>query len=389
VKGTFKIFGICEAFILVLLGAAILWFSFSANYGLLMNEKFRWLTITGAASLLLMGLISLAVSRKRSVMNSLLFGVMLLIVFLGKPYTPGANSMQMPDSSLQAGLWDQIDQTRFPRKDLKIVSTESDEIYGNNMSFTTVGVAKRLEALDAHGSFALMTTVMYCCVADAFAVGLRVPSKDWRIIDDGQWIMVSGKLVKEQKEIAVPNFRLGNAMLSTVDKTYHLAPEKIMSYDRIDQLPLLTARFGTQTRLFKKALQESGHWQDLEQEGPFTVFVPVDQAIEDLSGLSFHDLSEYELKQFIFAHIVKGKFFTQDLMELDRLESLNGQALFVSFENATFKINQSRLLFKNEEARNGVIHFIYPAILPDGWERNTDTIKIVADLRRPPVRNRR
>ena len=186
--------------------------------------------------------------------------------------------------------------------------------------------------------------------------------------------MVSGKLVKEHKEIALPNFRLGNATLSTVDKSFHLAPEKIMSYDRIDQLPLLTARFGTQTRVFKKALQESGLWQNLEREGPFTVFVPVDQAIENLSYVSFDELSEDELKQFIFSHIVKGKFFTQDLMELERLETLNGQALHVTFENATFKINQSRLLFKNDESRNGVIHFIYPAILPDGWIRKTDTL---------------
>jgi len=373
VKMTSKIFGICEAFILVLLGAAILWFSFSANYGLLMNEKFRWLTMTGAAWLFLMGLVSLAGSRKRSVVNSLLFGVMLLIVFLGKPYTPGANSMQMPDSSLQAGLWEQIDQTRFPRKDLQTVSKESDEIYGNNMSFTTVGVAKRLEALDEHGSFALMTTVMYCCVADAFAVGLRVPFTDWRSIEDGQWIMVSGKLVEEQNEIALPNFRVGNAVLSNVDTAYHLKPEKIMSYDRIDQLPLLTARFGTRARLFEKALQESGLWQELERKGPFTVFVPVDQAIEDLGAVSFDELSKGELKRFVSSHIVKGKFFTQDLMEWDRLESLNGQTLQIAFANARFQIDRSRLVFKNDEARNGVLHFIYPAILPDGWTRKTDT----------------
>jgi uncharacterized surface protein with fasciclin (FAS1) repeats len=295
-----------------------------------------------------------------------MFGLMQLIIFVGKPYLPGANSMKMPNSSLQAGLWDEIDQTRFPRKDLQVVCTqESDEIYEKDMSFTTVGVAKRLEALDAHGSFALMTTVMYCCIADAFATGLRVPHTEWKNIEDGQWIMVSGKLVEEQKEITLPNFRLGNAMLSTVSKTYHLKPEKVMSYDRIDQLPSLTGRLETQTHLFSRALQESGLWQDLEREGPFTVFVPVDQAIENLGYLSFDELSKGDLKQFASSHIVRGKFLTQDLMELDRLEALNGQALQVGFENAKFRINQSRLLFKNYEARNGVIHFIYPAILPD------------------------
>lgn len=370
-----RIYGICEATILVVLGVAILWFALSANYGLLMNVKFRWLTITGAASLLVMGLVSLSGSRKRSAPNTFIFGLMLLIIFLGKPYVPGANSMKIPNSLLQAGLWDQIDQTRFPRKDLEVLRTkELDEIYRNNMSFTTVGVSKRLEALDAHGSFALMTTVMFCCVADAFATGLRVPSIEWKNIKDGQLIMVSGKLVEEKKEITLPNFRFGNAMLSTVDKTYHLKPEKIMSYDRIDQLPFLTGRLEAQSRLFNKALQESGLWRDLEQEGPFTVFVPVDEAIENLNDLSFDELSKAELKQFASSHIVRGKFLFQDLVELDRLETLNGQSLQVAPENAKVRINRSRLLLNNTEARNGVIHLIYPAILPDEWETKPDTL---------------
>ena len=54
--------------------------------------------------------------------------------------------------------------------------------------------------------------------------------------------MVSGKLAKEQKEIALPDFRLGNAVLSSVETACHLKPDKIMSYDRIDQLPLSTLR---------------------------------------------------------------------------------------------------------------------------------------------------
>ena len=180
-------------------------------------------------------------------------------------------------------------------------------------------------------------------------------------------------LVEEQNEIALPNFRVGNAVLSNVDRAYHLKPEQIMSYDRLDQLPLLTAQLGPRARLFEKALQESGLWQELEQEGPFTVFVPVDQAIESLRDEFFQGLSEYELKQFIFSHIVKGRFYTQDLVELDSMETLNGRTLQVGFANARFQINQSRLLFKNDEARNGVIHFIYPAILPDGWTRKTNT----------------
>jgi hypothetical protein len=140
------------------------------------------------------------------------------------------------------------------------------------------------------------------------------------------------------------------------------------TYNRVDQLPLLTDQLSGQTNhLFSKALQESGLWQDPEEEGPFTVFVPVDQAIENLSGVSFDELSPAALKQLVSSHIIMSKFFVRNLMELERLETLNGQVLQVELTNGKIRINQSRLLLKDTEAHNGVIHFIYPAITPEEW----------------------
>ena len=51
---------------LVLLGAGILWFALSGNYGLLMNEKFRPLTVAGAGLVLLLG-VGTAVAVKAAV----------------------------------------------------------------------------------------------------------------------------------------------------------------------------------------------------------------------------------------------------------------------------------------------------------------------------------
>jgi uncharacterized surface protein with fasciclin (FAS1) repeats len=362
-----RIYGLCEAVILVLIGVAILWFALSAHYGLLMNVKFRWLTVTGAALLLVMGLFALGGVQKRPGLNTFIFVLMLLVTFVGKPYLPSANSMNLLEPPLQAGLWDQIDQTRFPRRELQALCTsKAEEVYFAGASFTTIGVAKRLEALDAHGSFALMKSMMFCCVADAFAIGLRVPYEDWEGIEDGQWLMVCGKLVQEKTEITLPNFRFGMAMLSSVNRTYHLQPERIMAYRWVDQLPLLTDQLGGQTNhLFSKALQESGLWQDLEEEGPFTIFVPVDQALENLSEVPFKELSPYALKQLVSSHIVRGKFFSRDLMERECVETLRGQVLQVELTNGKLRIDQSRLLLKDAEARNGVIHYIYPAITPE------------------------
>ena len=364
-----RIYGLCEAAILVLAGAAVLWFALSSHYGLLMNVKFRWLTVTGAALLLVIGLFALGRVQKRPGRNSLIFGLMLLITFVGKPYLPDANSMKLLEPPLEAGLWDQIDQARFPRRELQtLYMTDAEEMVRNDASFTAIGVVKRLEELDEHRSFALMTSVMFCCVADALAVGFRVPTEDLENIEDGQWIMVCGKLVQEEAEITLPNFRFGRAMMSSVHKTYYLQPEEIMSYSRVDQLPLLTDQLSGQTnRLFTKALQEGGLWQALEEEGPFTIFVPVDQALETPGGVSFEELSPDALCQLVSSHIVRGKFLSRDLMEQDSVESINGQVLQVELANGRLRINQSRLLLKDTEARNGVIHYIYPALTPEEW----------------------
>ena len=359
-----RVYGLCEATILVLLGVAILWFAMSSRYGLLMHVKFKWLTVAGAALLLVMGLAALGAVQKRPGLNTFVFALMLLVTFVGKPYLPDANSMSMMELSLPAGLWDQVDLTRFPRKALQdLYSKDIDQMARTGASFTTIGVVKRLEALDGHSSFALMTSMMFCCVADALAVGFRVPYEELENMEDGQLIMVSGKLVQEQAEITLPNFRFGRATMSSVQKDYYIQPEKTMSYNRLDQLPLVPDQLSAQTnRLFSEALKASGFEEALKEKGPFTVFVPVDQALETLGDMPFEELSPEALKRLVSSHIVRGKFYSRDLMERETVETLSGRVLQVELSNGKLRINQSRLLLKDTEARNGVIHYIYPAI---------------------------
>lgn len=372
-----KFWNRCEAFILTVLGVIILWFATAGDYGLLMNENFRWLTITGGALLLIMGVVFFGSAQKKSALNTCIFGVMLLVVFYGKPYLPDDNLMVQPETSLQTGLWDIIDQSRFPRIGLQELCTfESEKTFRSGGAFTTVGVARRLEGLDSHGSFALMTSFMYCCLADMYGVGLRVPSRDWKTIEDGQWIMISGTLAQETKDIILPNFRFGRAMLSSIRKDYYLKPDKIMIFDRASQMPVLTKKLSLNKGVcsrYSNALKKTGLWQTLEKEGPFTIFVPVDQALDNIEGTlqdkAVDDLSPTELKQLVSSHIVKGKFYEKDLQGQVPLKTLNGLNLITESINGKVRINGSRLLHADSEAKNGVIHFIYPVISPNILEK--------------------
>ena len=361
-----RLYGKCEALILLGLGTALLWFALSDRYGLLMNPRFRWLTVTGCVLLLAMGLAALFDKQKRHPVNILVFGVLLAAALIGKPYLPGDDSLAMREPELPAGLWDQVDQDRFPRRELQDLYLDPEEALGRSSGLTTIGIAKRLDALDAQGSFAIMTPIMFCCYADAFAGGFRVPYGDWETIEDGEWVMVSGHLAPETAGITLPNFRFGAAMLSAVNDEFVIRPETVMSYNRLDQLPQLTEQLsGSNTELFADYLQRTELWNRLREKGPFTVFVPVDQAVEALGDDFFTGLPPDEINRIFAGHIVPGRLLTRDLMELNTLEALNGEALDVEAVNGKLRISGSRLLFKNKEARNGVIHYIYPVIMPD------------------------
>ena len=361
-----RIYGKCEAVILLGIGVAILWFSLSDRYGLLMNPRFRWLTVTGSILLLGMGIGALSSFQKRRGVNIIVFCFMLIIVVLGKPYLPNASSLQMQEPEMEAGLWDQVDQSRFPRTDLESLVKDAKKKARSGEGFTIVGRVKRLDVLDQHGSFAIMTSIMFCCLADAFATGFRVPDRDGEPIEDGQWLMVSGTLAPEHVQMTVPNFRFGTAMLSTIDKSFVIQPDTIMSYNYIDQLPLMTTCLeGENIGLFAESLKKTELWKMLEEKGPFTVFVPVDKAIEALGGEFLENLDPDSLEQFLAGHIVPGRISSLDLMERDTLETVSGATLKVVLANGKLTINKSRLLFKDNDARNGVIHYIYPAIVHD------------------------
>jgi uncharacterized surface protein with fasciclin (FAS1) repeats len=360
------IYGKLEAMILVFVGLATAWFALSQHYGVLMNSKFKWLTLIGALLVLSTGAVALLSDQKRNGLNVGVFCLMLLIVLVGKPYLPNAHSAKMLEPQLPAGLWEQVDHLRFPRRALQELYLEDARDPSLvHQPFTTIGVAKRLPILDEHHSFALMTSMMACCIADAFALGFRVPCDQWESIEDGEPIMVSGRLVQTQTDITVPNFRFGMAMLSTVNDKFIIEPETIMSYDRVAQLPLVTDQLSTdKLTSFTQALKQTGLWQTLQSDGPFTVFAPVDLAFQDLDEQLFLDENRDQLKQWLSYHIIPEKLFSRDLMERDSLRSIHGRDLTVEMENGKLRIGQSRLLFKDKEARNGVIHFVYPVIFP-------------------------
>jgi len=362
-----RIYGVLESCILLMIGIGILWFSLSDHYELLMNAKFRPLTLTGAVLVLVLGVATVAGRRKGLGANMFVFAVMGAVVVIGKPYLPAAGSIDQASPEFEAALWEQVDLRRYPRVLLLDLSSRqpSEEASPGN-SVTTVGVVKRLEELSDRTSFALMTTFMYCCLADAVGFGVRVQWDDLDSIKDGQLAIVSGTVYDEDAPIRLPNFRSGRAMVSSVNKSRYLVADQILSYRPEDQLPTMTdAISGPRKERFGQALTATGMWGELVGTDRYTVFVPVDLAIDVMDGLKPGEMSPTALESFVSAHIVRGDYSLKKLVEAGTVRSLSGGIIKVHSVNGETTVNGSRVLLKNRRTRNGVIHFIYPVLSTD------------------------
>ena len=71
-----------------------------------------------------------------------------------------------------------------------------------------------------------------------------------------------------------------------------------------------------------------------------------------------------QLTDIVHYHIIKGKLLAADLSDGLEATTLQGKAVKFSVSGNTIKINGYRVLTKDIQASNGVIHVIETVILP-------------------------
>ncbi|MDY0385809.1 MAG: fasciclin domain-containing protein [Methanolobus sp.] len=100
-------------------------------------------------------------------------------------------------------------------------------------------------------------------------------------------------------------------------------------------------------------------------EGPFTIFAPVEAAFEaipdDVIDESFDD--HIYLLGIINYHIVKGKYTTAELEELGELETINGKKLKIVVKDG-IKVDNAKIIEGDIECNNGILHAIDEILLP-------------------------
>lgn len=121
-----------------------------------------------------------------------------------------------------------------------------------------------------------------------------------------------------------------------------------------------------------KAVEAAGLVDFLKTPGPYTVFAPVDEAFERLPEGTLDELLQDipKLKKILTYHVVFGDVRSDNLLEIEEAETVEGSIIAVDTSNG-YKVNQAVVITPDILTDNGVIHVIDSILMPAVLEFQT------------------
>ena len=115
-----------------------------------------------------------------------------------------------------------------------------------------------------------------------------------------------------------------------------------------------------------ETLTKSGLNKNLEGNGPFTVFAPLDDAFAAISAQTYYGLlredSKQKLVNILGRHVFSKKITSSEIDGEIKLKAINGEEITIKKVNGIVYINEAEVVTADVKASNGVIHFINRAV---------------------------
>jgi transforming growth factor-beta-induced protein len=102
---------------------------------------------------------------------------------------------------------------------------------------------------------------------------------------------------------------------------------------------------------------------NLDQDGPFTIFAPTDEAFAAFEAAAIP--TEATLTQILLYHVVNGNYPAPEVVEFDSLPTLLGEHVAFTVQNGEIVLNDSvKITVTDVAAANGVLHIIDTVLIP-------------------------
>ncbi len=114
-----------------------------------------------------------------------------------------------------------------------------------------------------------------------------------------------------------------------------------------------------------KAVEAAGLVDILKSPGPYTLFAPSDEAFDKLPEGTLDSLLQDipKLKRILTYHVVFGDVRTDNLVEIEEAETVEGSILAIDSSDG-YKVNEAIVLKPDILTDNGVIHVIDSILMP-------------------------
>ena len=119
-----------------------------------------------------------------------------------------------------------------------------------------------------------------------------------------------------------------------------------------------------------KGLKAANMEETLSGIGPFTILAPINLAFINLQVPDTFDNmvkqsgSNTKLSELLSYHVITGRKLVKDFRNGQKLPTVNGRELTVTISDGEVRINGAKILAKDRQGFNGVVHTIDVVNLP-------------------------
>ncbi len=242
-KAEQHIYGRVEAGLLLLVAGYISWLVSSDSFWQMLNPRFQWMETAAAAVLFLCGGALMLRPARSSILRLSTFSllILLLAVTLWGPAGMALPKAELDDSPFAVNEPEPSEPLELGGETYERISTiellnllEKRPETALGRSWALRGVVVRTPELDEHGSFGLVRPFIWCCLADAVAVGFVTPYAAHDSLEQGQWVRVAGRLEEieglkaEELELSLGPFFVA------LDQQYALVPDSALGDEAVE-----------------------------------------------------------------------------------------------------------------------------------------------------------
>lgn len=115
-----------------------------------------------------------------------------------------------------------------------------------------------------------------------------------------------------------------------------------------------------------KAAEAANLIETLKSPGSFTLFAPTDEAFANLPEGTLDSLLQDipKLQKIVAYHVASGDVRSDDLVQIDEAETLEGSIVAIESADGKFKVNNANVIKTDILTDNGVIHIIDAVLMP-------------------------